>query len=246
MFRLNGGLGIKMLYLQFSNKSYKGKKIIQYIGDDPPIDPEETKKILTRYVEKTKEFRIQQKLIESKADVNAKQYAIYRQYNAKMHPKTRKFLGTKSEESELKSEFLQNKKELENIELEIIKHAKIMDEIRASLLKEYAIYSAPRNAKLILEKDAKPWIANFNNLKKDEFLLDDNTIITSNDLELDRISNLSGSGRLFEKNRAIERKISEALRMRNQLEVQGDLKALEKSQEWLRKEKEIIEQRYSE
>ena len=75
-------------------------------------------------------------------------------------------------------------------------------------------------------------------------LTDEQKIEIADQTEIDRISELSGPEKETEKQNAIDGVAFQAAKMRSALEIQGDGKALEKSQDWYNAELIIIEAKY--
>lgn len=244
ILRFDFGLGIKMYYLQFANITYNEKRIISCIGDNPPIDPEETKKNIRNLFEQTLEFQKQQELSQEKLEFYNQLDFLDSAYNKKVNRRTGKFMGSKKEKEKIYSQFLEIKEKLVQLEQKIIDHAKITEEIYKDLFKQNAIYSTPRNAKLLTIEESRKWFEKFQSLKFEERLSEDGTIVTKKDIEKERISKLSNNEKIIEKESKINALMNQVIQMRNKLEIQGDEKALEKSQEWYNLEKAKIEKLY--
>jgi hypothetical protein len=255
-----------MFFLQFSEEKYQGKKIVRFIGQDAPIDPEETKKIIAPLFEKTPEFEEQQQLGKLKFELSKQQHDInvaYQKTNEKEQRAelTSQLITDRTEElakleiqiieqlkktkSDLTVEHARRTEELIELEAQINEHSVKVRKVQHDLFKEHAIYSAPGNAILINEEDFKHWSALFQKLKPDEFLLENKEIITYRQKDKERIANLSPKQRKEDQHNKLERALIESVKMRNRLEILGDKEALKKSQMWYRKEKASIDQQYT-
>lgn len=235
-----------MQYIQFSSRIYKGQRIVKFIGDKAPVDPVRSYEIITPLLLGSKEYEEQKDLIKSRMELVIKQKELNSRFKRKYNKKQKKFLGSKKEENEINLEYAGLSEEINRITDLINSKAIDLEKKRIELAIENAIYVPPRNAVLVSNEEIKEIANKFLKLQQNELLLEDGTVITNNQLELERIANLTIDERKFEKGQQYALRVAQAAQMKTELEVQGDLKALEKSQEWLKKEKEIIEQRYSE
>jgi len=234
-----------MKYLQFSNQKYKGKRLVAFIGENAPVDPEETKLKLKPLFIRTDEYKKQQEFSAQKAALMAEQIKVNKKYNRKVNLKTGKFRGSRQEKDELHAEFHEIGRKLEELESEIVEHAKKADEAYRQLFQEHKVCSAPRGA-ILLDKEAlKKWSDLFSKLQSDECLCEDGEIVFLADLEAERIAGLSETEKEREKNDIFARKVRAAIQFKNELEIQGDEEALKKSQEWLKLEKAKIEEQYA-
>lgn len=233
-----------MKYLQFQGK-YKDEKIVAFIGENPPIEPIETKRIVQSRFEKTPEFQKHQELAEQKKNLMTEQIALIKAYNKHLNPLTGKFVGNRKEAEKIKIDYAKVGQKLENLESMIIDQSLKAEAIYKQIFVENAVYSTPRNAKLLKKGDLKRWNDLFQKAGKDHILTESGNMVSKIQVEIERISNLSDDKKEAEKNQLIGRATRQAMQMRNQLEIEGHTDALEKSQEWLKVEKEKIEEQYA-
>lgn len=229
-----------MDYLQFSNRKYKDQRIVKYLNNNAPIDPEETKQKIRPLFEQSKEFKKQQKLALQKSQLHKRQQELISQYSGKIRYRV---LDAKKR-IEIKEEYIEIGEKLKILEKQIVDHAKNTENIYRKLFKINAVYSAPGNAILLNNQKMKHWNKLIQNLKNGELLLEDGTVITKKQFEKERISNLSDDEKAYELQSGLAQKIRLATQMRNNLEIQKDLDALKKSQDWFAAEKEKLEELY--
>lgn len=231
-------------YLQFQGK-YKNERIVAFIGENPPIEPIETKRVAQSRFEKTEEFRKHQELAEQKKNLMAEQIVLIKAYNKHLNPLTGKFVGNRKEAEKIKIDYAKVQQKLEDLELVLVDQTLKAEAVYKQIFVENAVYSTPRNAKLLKKGDLKIWNDLFQKAGKDHILTESRNMVSKIQVETERIANLPKDEKEVEKNQLIGRATRQAIQMRSQLEIEGHADALEKSQEWLKVEKGKIEEQYA-
>ncbi len=229
-----------MHYLQFSNRRYKGQRIVKCISDKAPIDPEETKKKIQPVFEKSEEYKKQQELSAQKVALFKEQHSLNVEYARSFESSSK----VKRRE-QIKKRYEAINQELAVLEDKLIEHSKITERTYQELFQKKAVYSTPRNALLIDKEKKEYWEKALQSLKPSELILMDKTIITLEQIEIERIASLTDEKKEKEKNGLIAMAMSQAIQLRNQLEILNDEKALDKSQKWFEAEKAKIEEQYT-
>jgi hypothetical protein len=232
-------------YLQFRKEKFKDQRIVAFVGSNAPIDPEETKQKIAPLVEQTPEFAKQQELAARKNELTTQQYRLIAAFNKLRNPLTGQFVGDPKKRQELNAKYAEIQPKLNALETEIIEHSKQTEKVNREIFSANAVYSAPRDAVLIDKDQAKHWSDLIQNVRKNDFLLENGDIVAQDEIEADRIANLSPAERLLEKERSLQTILAQATQMRSQWEIEGHADALEKSQDWYRLAKEEIEAKYT-
>lgn len=241
-----------MMYLQFAKQTYKGQRIVAFIGSDPPTDPEATKQKIKPLIEQTEEYKKQQELIAQKIKISKDQEDICRAHNRLTTLRWRKGVTReeceyeKKESSKLDRKYNQNKETLKVLEGELFKHNIQCNLVWCKLRSENTVYLAPGNAVLIKPEDAQQWSDLINQKRPDQILLENKEIVTAEEIEKERINQLSSQDRQHEKEIRIQEILALSMRMRSELEIQKDKDALAKAQEWYEAEKVKIDKQYTE
>lgn len=234
-----------MKYLQFSSHKFKDQRIVAFIGNDPPTDPEATKQIVRPLVEQTEEYRQQQEFAAKKLELHKKQNELNSEYHQYYNPSAIiKWQGLPGRQKEIQIEYVQIQRELEDLEKEIVEHAKKCDEIWKQIRIDNAVCLAPRNAVLLDDDESKKWGDLINQKRLDQHLLENGEIISNEEIELERIAELTPEARQAEKEAQLSGALGMSMHLRQELEIKGDSDALTKAQEWYKLESEKIEKRY--
>jgi hypothetical protein len=241
-----------MMYLQFAKQTYKGQRIIAFIGSDPPTDPEATKQKIKPLIEQTEEYKKQQELIAQKIEISEDQEEIYRANKRLTTLRWKKGITReeyeyeKRESSKLDRKYNQNKEALIVLEEELFMHNVQCDLVWRKLRSENAVFFAPGNAVLIELEDAQQWSDLINQKRPDQILLENKEIVTAEEIEKERINQLAPQDKQHEKEIRIQEILALSMRMRSELEIQKDKDALAKAQEWYEAEKVKIDKQYTE
>jgi len=234
-----------MDYLQFSDLQFRGKKIVSFVGTEAPIEPIETARLVKPLILDSDEYKKQQELTAKRGELMREQHELNLEFKKKYNPKLKKYTGPKHEESRIQTEFSKKAELIKELEIEIEENAKLIDQKTLELRHENSVCSAPRNSILLNKAESKSWRKKLNETNSNEFLLEDGTLITKKEFELDRISQLSEAEKQAEKKSRLVGAVAQASKMRGDWEIQGVPDALEKAQKWYEKEKQLIEERYA-
>lgn len=234
-----------MRYLQFSNQKFKDQRIVAFIGNDPPTDPEATKQIVRPLVEKTEEYRQQQEFAAKKLELHRQQGELNAEYHQHFNHATKKWQGLPGRQNEIQTEYVRIGKELEDLEKEIVEHAKICDEVWKQIRIDNTVCLAPGNAILIDDEESQKWGDLINQKRIGQHLLESGEIISDEEIELERLAALTPEKRQAEKEVHLSDAMIKSMHLRQELEIKGDSDALTKAQDWYKLESERIEKRYS-
>jgi hypothetical protein len=223
-------------YLQFAKVRYKDKRIASFVSDGAPVDPEASKRKVRPLIEQTPEFLEQKRLSDQKGQWSIQQGRLDIKYRSTRN---------RAKKAQITAEYIKVGEDLEKIEQELISQAGVVEKVYQKIFRENSVFSAPRNAMLLSETEAKEWKRAFEKLGPGDFLLEDKTIVSHNQLEEERIGALSDEEFQKERDALIMRKTQLAAQLRSELEIQGIPDALTKAQDWFRTEKAKIEEQYT-
>lgn len=232
-------------YLQFSKQTYENKRIVLFVGFDPPIDPEMTKQKIKPIIEGSEEYAKQQELIAKKVEMYKQQLQLNSEYNSRLDPQTGRWIGPPVEKKRIQADYVKLGEDLNILEIELSEHAQKCEEIWRGIRVANAVYLAPGNAILIDDEEVQRWVDLLKQKQPGQFLLEDGEIVTETEVEQTRIANLAPENRQAEKEVRIREVLIASMRMRNELEIKGDENALEKAQEWYEVEKAKLEEQYT-
>lgn len=220
-----------MYYLQFKNQKYENQQIVSQLCNDPPIDPEETKKKIEPIIKQTEEYKKQRKLAIEKRKLIGIQIQLIKEYY-------------KSRDDKINKKYTKISKDLNILEKQLVEHNKLLNQKILDFRIQNAVYSTPKNAILIKDEDIEDWKNLLNKLESGDILLKNKKIIKAEQLEQERIDELSKEEKEEEKASKIQYILNEAIQLRNRLEIQKNKNALKESQEWFEIEKSKIEKKY--
>jgi hypothetical protein len=234
-----------MHYIQFSDRTFKGQRIVAFLGSDAPSDPEMTKQKVIPLFEGSEENQKLKELGEQKKKLMNDQRALLCDFNANTNKQTHRWAGIPGRDKMIQAEYGEIGNKLNELEKEIQQQSRICDRKLMQLRVENAVYVAPRNAVLIDDEDLKKWDGLTSKRKLGQHILENGDFVTDEELESERISNLSPEAKEQERQAKENQLVAASIRMRNELEIKGDKNALEKAQEWYQSELEKIGEQYT-
>lgn len=209
---------------------------------EAPLDPLESRKAIDAELEHAEEQAPYKAAVEELSKTVREQNDVAQKIRSMLAAFGRSRNIAARDELEARWKELEQLKKTQGDTIHVA-HSKLQKK-RVALRDTHAVYSAPRNGKLVTDLEAADIHQKLSELGDGDVLTEDLKVITAEEAETQRVSTLDDVERSREFDKLKDDLMQKSIGLRQRLEIQGDEDALGKAKEFYDKELLKLEKRY--